>query len=115
MRCISPKNGTVVVVMPSSAILKENKIRGYSHYTKPKFIDLLISRVLLPGEAGTKKGNQETAKKEIGPKSDFLKQIRNSLTNFEIRNIETDEVIVYPSMYKAGKALDQPTIISIRI
>ena len=29
-------------------ILKENEIRGYSHYTKSKLIDLLVKRGLIP-------------------------------------------------------------------
>ena len=29
-------------------ILKENEIRGYSHYTKSKLIDLLFKRGLIP-------------------------------------------------------------------
>ena len=29
-------------------ILKANEIRGYSHYTKSKLIDLLIKRDLIP-------------------------------------------------------------------
>ena len=40
-------------------ILKENKIRGYSHYIKPEIIALLFSKGLLPEEAGTKKGKQD--------------------------------------------------------
>ena len=30
------------------AMLKKNKIRGYLHYNKSEFIDVLIKRVLLP-------------------------------------------------------------------
>ena len=29
-------------------ILKANEIRGYSHYTKSKLIDLLVKRKLIP-------------------------------------------------------------------
>ena len=29
-------------------ILKDNQIRRYSHYTKSKFIDLLVKRGLIP-------------------------------------------------------------------
>ena len=38
-------------------ILKTNEIRGYSHYTKSKLIDLLIKRGLIPEKNG--KTNQE--------------------------------------------------------
>ena len=30
------------------AILKANEIRGYSHYTKSKLIDLLVKKGLIP-------------------------------------------------------------------
>ena len=33
-------------------ILKANKIRGYSHYTKSKGIDLLVKRGLIPEQYG---------------------------------------------------------------
>ena len=36
-------------------ILKANEIRGYSHYTKSKLIDLLVKRWLLPEKHGKNK------------------------------------------------------------
>ena len=50
-------------------ILKENQIRGYSHYTKSKLIDLLIKRVLIPEQYDTNK--QVKAKNDINPKYNF--------------------------------------------
>ena len=47
-------------------ILRANEIRGYSHYTKSKLIDLLIKRGLIPEKYGNNK--QEKAKKDIDPK-----------------------------------------------
>ena len=44
-------------------ILKANKIRGYSHYTKSKLIDLLYKRGMIPEKYGTNK--QEKAMKNI--------------------------------------------------
>ena len=56
--------------LPTSAelmeILKDNEIRGYSHYTKSKLIDLLIKKGLISEKYGTNK--QEKAKKDIDPK-----------------------------------------------
>ena len=56
--------------MPTSAelmeILKDNEIRGYSHYNKSKHIDLLIKKGLIPEKYGINK--QEKAKKDIDPK-----------------------------------------------
>ena len=36
-------------------ILKANEIRGYSHYTKWKLIDLLVKRELIPENHGNNK------------------------------------------------------------
>ena len=47
-------------------ILKANEIRGYSHYTKSKLIDLLIKRGLIPEKYDTNK--QVKARKDIDPK-----------------------------------------------
>ena len=60
--------------MPTSAelmeILKENQIRGYSHYIKWKLIDLLVKGGLIPEKYETSK--QVKAKKDIHPKYNFL-------------------------------------------
>ena len=66
--------------MPTSAelmeILKDNEIRGYSHYIKSKLINLLIKRGLIPEKYGTNK--QKIAKKDIALKYNFLRQIRTN-------------------------------------
>ena len=85
------------------AMLKKNKIRGYLHYNKSEHIDVLIKRGLLPDTinviAITSLIERENAKKERNPKYNFLKHIRNSPKKVDIRDIETDEVIVFSSMY----------------
>ena len=48
---------------------KANEIRGYSHYTNSKLIDLLFKRGQIPEKYGTNK--QEKAKKNIDPKYNF--------------------------------------------
>ena len=50
---------------------------------------------------------RENTKKEINPKYNFLKHIRNSLKKIEIRDMESGEIIVYSSMYKAAKTFNQ--------
>ena len=50
---------------------------------------------------------REKTKKEINPKYNFLNHIRNSPKKVEIRDIETDKIIVYSSMYKAAKTFNQ--------
>ena len=93
------------------ATLKENKIRGYLHYNKSELVDVLVKRRLLPETIKittitsliTSLPEREDIKKEINPKYNFLKHIRNSPKKVEILDIETGEIIVYSSMYKAAK------------
>ena len=93
------------------AMLK-NKIRGYLHYNKSELIDVLIKRGLLP-DTITSLPERENTKKEINPKYNFLKHVRNSPKKVEIRDTETGEIIVYSSMYKAAKRFNQqPRFIS---
>ena len=52
--------------------------------------------------------------KVIDPKYYFLKQIRSNPKKVEIRDLETDKVVLYPSIYKAALVLDQnPGVISM--
>ena len=97
--------------MPTSAelmkILKENEIRGYSHHTKSKLIELLFKRGLIPEIYGINK--QEKAKKDIDPKYNLLRHLRSNPKKVEIHDLEADKVVLYPSIYKAALALDQNT------
>ena len=72
---------------------------------------MLVKRVLLPETMKittiTSLPERENTKKEINPKYNFLKYIRNSPNKVEIRDMETDEIIVYSSMYKAAKRFNQ--------
>ena len=67
------------------AKLKENKIRGYLHYNKSDLVDVLVKRGLLPDTMNittiTLLPERENTKKEINPKYNFLKHIRNSPKN----------------------------------
>ena len=89
-------------------MLKENKIRGYLHYNKSELVDVLVERVLLPATMNittiTSLSERENTKKEINPKYNFLKHIRNSPKKFEIQDMETGEIIIFSSMYKAAKS-----------
>ena len=93
------------------AMLKKNKIRGYLHYNKSEFIDMLIKRGLLPETINittlTSLHERENTKKEINPKYNFLIHICNSPKKVQIRDMETDEIIVYSSVYKAAKTFSQ--------
>ena len=87
---------------------KKNKIRGYLHYNKSELIDVLIKRGLLPETINitnmSSQPERENTKKERNPKYNFPKYICNSPKKVEIRDIDTDEIIVYSSMYKAAKS-----------
>ena len=64
------------------AMLKENKTRGYLHYNKSELADVLVKRGLLPKTMKittiTSLPEREDTKKEINPKYNFLKHMRNS-------------------------------------
>ena len=93
-------------------ILKANEIRGSFHYIKSKLIDLLVKIGLIAEKHG--KNKQEKVIKDIGPKFYFQKQIRSNPKKVEIHDLETDKVVLYPSIYKAPLALDQnPGVISM--
>ena len=97
------------------AMLKKNKIRGYIHYNKSELIDVLIKGGLLPDTMKittiTSLPQRENTKKEINPKSNFLKHVRNSPKKADIRGKETVEINVYSSMCKAAKSFNQQSIL----
>ena len=93
------------------AMLKENSVRGCCHYNKPELVDVLIKRGLLLEiiklTTITSLPVRKDTRKEINPKYTFLKHIRNSPKKVEIEDMETGEIIVYSSMYKAAKRFNQ--------
>ena len=93
------------------AMLKENKIRGYLHYHKSELVDVSVKRGLLPETMRittiTLLSERQNTKKEINPKYKFLKHIRNSPKKVEIQDMETGEIIIYSSMYKAAQRFNQ--------
>ena len=92
-------------------MIKANKIKGYLHYNKSELIDVLVKRGLLPEtikiKTTTSLPERENTQKEINPKHNSLKHTRNRPKKVEIRDIETGEIIVYSSMYKAAKRFYQ--------
>ena len=92
------------------AMLKENKTRGYLHYNKTELVDVLVKRGLLPDTMNittiTSLSERENTKKE-NPKYNFLIHMRNSPKKVEIQDMETGEIIIYSSMYKAAKRFNQ--------
>ena len=49
----------------------------------------------------------EKIPRKINPKYKFLKYIRNSPKKVEIQDMETGEIIIYSSMYRAAKRFNQ--------
>ena len=72
---------------------------------------MLVKRALLPEiikiRTNTSLPERKDIKKERNSKYNFLKHIRNSPKKVEIRDIETGEIIVYSSMYKAAETFNQ--------
>ena len=68
---------------------------------------MLIKRGLIPEKYDTNK--QVKAEKDIDLKYNFLRQIHSNLRKVEIHDLETDKVVLYPSIYKAALALDKNT------
>ena len=72
---------------------------------------MLVKRGLLPETMNftttTSLPEREDTNKEINPKYNFPKYTRNSPMKVEIRDMETGEIIVYSSMYKAAKRFNQ--------
>ena len=85
----------------------ENNIRGCIHCNKPELVDVLVERGLLPEivniTTSASLPERKDTKKEINPIYNYLKYIRNSPKKVEIQDMETGEIIVYSSMYKAAK------------
>ena len=72
---------------------------------------MLVQRELLPDTMNittiTSLPERENTKREINPKYNFLKHIRNSPKKVEIQDMKTGEIIIYSSMYKAAKRFNQ--------
>ena len=92
-------------------MLKENNIRGCFHYNKPELVDVLVKRGQLPEiikiTTIASLPERKDTMKEINPKYNFLKHIRNSPKKVEIKDVGTGEIIVYSSMYMAAKRFNQ--------
>ena len=86
-------------------------MRGYLHYNKSELVDVLVKRGLLPEiikiTTITSLPERKDTKKERNPKYNFLKHIRNSPKKVEIQDMETGEIIIYSSMYKAAKSFNE--------
>ena len=60
---------------------------------------------MIPEKHGINK--QEQIINDIDPKYSFLRQIRKNPKRVQIYDLETDMVVLYPSIYKAALDLDK--------
>ena len=78
-------------------LVKEHKIRGCSQYDKAELITALKSEGILSDDIEKNCKDPERYK--------FIKGMRNGSKKVEVKNLETGETVVYPSIYSCAKAL----------
>ena len=81
-------------------LLKENKINFYTYWDKKRLIALANENDLLPKTELEKEKSKD-------PKYNRLKTIKQNPRSVNIKEIETDEIKNFPSIYKAAKFIDQ--------
>ncbi len=85
-------------------LMKQNDFKGYSLMNKKEIIELLVEKGVISEEQTSVKNEKKN------PKHERLIGIRNNPKSVEIRNLETDVCNIYPSIYKAGRALNHSNI-----
>ena len=89
-------------------LLKDNGVCAYTYWGKDKLIDLAKINNLLPKPKPEPEPEPEEEIKEPKIVSwQKLKQIRNKPVNVKLIDVETGEIKVYPSIYKASQYLDK--------
>ena len=89
-------------------LLKNNGVCAYTYWGKDKLIDLAKINNLLPEPKPEPEPEPEEEPKEPKKVSwQKLKQIRNKPVNVKLIDVETGEIKVYPSIYKASQYLDK--------
>ena len=81
------------------SLMKENKIKGCSYMNKSEIITVLLDRGIISEDSVKKR--DAPVKREINPKYEFIRSIRNNPKSVEIQDLETGEITTYPSIYKA--------------
>ena len=80
-------------------LLKENKINFYTYWDKKRLIALANKHNLLPKTEHEKEKSQDV-------KYDRLKTIKQNPRKVMLEDIETGEIKIFPSIYKAAKFID---------
>ena len=81
-------------------LLKENKINFYTYWDKKRLIVLANEHDLLPKTELEKEKSKDV-------KYDRLKTIKQNPRKVMLEDIETGEIKIFPSIYKAAKFIDQ--------
>ena len=87
-------------------ILKDNEIPYFSYWSKRRLFDLAEEHNLLPP-------NKENLKKLEDPGKpkyvnyERLKHIRSSPIKVVLKNVNTEEEHIFPSIYKAAQFIDK--------
>ena len=81
-------------------ILKENNIDFYTYWDKKRLVALANEHDLLPKTELEKEKSQDV-------KYDRLKTIKQNPRKVMLEDIETGEIKIFPSIYKAAKFIDQ--------
>ena len=85
------------------SILKENDINFYTYWDKKRLVSLANEHNLLPKIEIDKEKSEDV-------NYDRLKTITKNPRKVMLVNIETDEIINFPSIYKAAKFIAPLTI-----
>ena len=81
-------------------ILKENNIKFYTYWDKKRLISLANEHNLLPKKEISNEKSEDV-------NYDRLKTIKRNPRKVILENIETGEIINFPSIYKAAKFIDK--------
>ena len=81
-------------------LLKDYKIKFYTYWDKKRLVALANEHNLLPKTELEKEKSNDV-------KYDRLKTIKKNPRKVMLKDIETGEIKTFPSIYKAGKFIDQ--------
>jgi hypothetical protein len=85
------------------SLMKQHKVKGSSYMNKPEIIAALLDRGIISEDSVKKQ--DAPVKREIDPKYEFIRSIRNNPKSVEIRDLETGDITTYSSIYKASRAI----------
>ena len=88
------------------SILKENNIKFYTYWDKKRLVSLANEHNLLPKTEIDKEKSKDV-------NYDRLKTIMKNPRKVTLVDIETGEIINFPSSYKAAKFIDQAPMMII--